>query len=74
MSDREVGYCQIGLAVLFFSGYFAIVGLFMLGYARVPVDYKEMFSGLLALLTAGGLMILQFFFSRSRAPSSQSGG
>jgi hypothetical protein len=66
MNDRSTIIAQIGLTALFFVGYFATVLLFMTGFARVPADYKESFSQLLGLLTAGGLMILQFWFSRSR--------
>lgn len=66
MSDRETAMCQIGLSSLFFIGYFSIVLLFMLGHAKIPTDYKEIFSGLLALQTGGGLTILHFWFQRSR--------
>lgn len=66
MNDRATIIAQIGLTAVFFIGYFTTVLLFMTGYARIPADYKESFSQLLGLLTAGGLLILQFWFSRSR--------
>jgi hypothetical protein len=66
MTDRSIAYAQLILSVMFIGGYFTTLIMFMLGYARVPVDYKEAFSGLLSLLSAGALMLLQFWFSRSR--------
>jgi hypothetical protein len=55
------------LSLLFLSGYFLVIILFMLGYARIPTDYKEAFAGLLSLMTGGGLTILYFWFSRNRS-------
>lgn len=66
MTDKAIAYAQLILSVMFIGGYFTTLIMFMLGYARVPVDYKEAFSGLLSLLSAGALMLLQFWFSRSR--------
>lgn len=59
--------CQFWLSIIFLSGYFTVLLLFMLGYARIPADYKEAFSGLLTLLTGGGLTILYFWFQRTRS-------
>lgn len=64
--DRLIAMAQVALSVLFLTGYFIVLILFMLGYARIPVDYKEAFAGLLSLMTAGGLSILYFWFQRSR--------
>ena len=66
MTDRAIALSQIALSVLFFSGYFAVVVLFLLGHSQVPPELRDIFSGLIGLLSAGGLMILQFWFSRSR--------
>lgn len=38
----------------------------MMGFANIPTDYKEAFSGLLSLMTGGGLTILYFWFQRTR--------
>lgn len=64
--DRLTAYAQILLSVLFLSGYFIVLILFMLGYARIPPDYKEAFAGLLTLMTGGGLTILYFWFQRAK--------
>lgn len=65
-TDRMTTLAQIGLSVLFLLGYFLVLILFMLGYARIPQDYKEAFAGLLSLMTGGGLTVLYFWFQRSR--------
>lgn len=65
--DKLIASAQLGLSVLFLTGYFTVLILFMLGYARIPTDFKEAFSGLLSLMTAGGLAILYFWFQRTRA-------
>jgi hypothetical protein len=61
-----IALAQIGLSALFLTGYFLVLILFMMGFSRVPVDYKEAFVGLLSLLSAGGLTILYFWFQRLR--------
>lgn len=65
MNDRHIGLAQIALSVFFFSGYFTVVVLFMLGRTNIVPELRDIFAGLIGLLSAGGLMILQFWFSRS---------
>jgi hypothetical protein len=65
-TERLVGFAQIALSVIFVAGYFLTVGLFILGYVRTPAAWEEMLKMLLGLLTAGVLLILQFWFSRAR--------
>lgn len=65
-TDRMIAVAQIGLSVLFLLGYFLVLILFMLGYAKIPQDYKEAFAGLLSLMTGGGLTVLYFWFQRAR--------
>lgn len=67
MTDKAIALSQIALSILFFAGYFSVVVLFLLGHSNVPQELRDIFSGLIGLLSAGGLMILQFWFSRSRA-------
>lgn len=69
MTDKAIAHAQFLLSTMFIAGYFTTLIMFMMGYARVPIDYKEAFAGLLSLLSAGALMILQFWFSRSRQTS-----
>ena len=66
-NDRILAVAQIALSVLYTAGYFAVLILFMLGYARIPVDYKEAFAGLLSILSAAQLAIIYFWFQRTRA-------
>lgn len=65
-TERLVGFAQIALSVIFVSGYFLILGLFILGYVSTPQEWQEILKTLLGLLTAGVLLILQFWFSRGR--------
>jgi hypothetical protein len=66
MNDKFTARAQLLLSALFLTGYFVVIILFMLGYAQIPTDYKEAFSGLLSLMTGGGLTILYFWFQRTR--------
>lgn len=68
---------QIALTIVFTAGYFTTLSLFVLGYVRTPPTWKDTLASLLSLLTAGQLLILQFWFSRSRGselPPSGAGG
>lgn len=58
---------QVILSACFVGGYFYILREFLLGNAKVPGDYKEMFSALLGVLTAGVGLILSFWFQRVRS-------
>jgi hypothetical protein len=70
-SDKFTAWGQLFLSTLFLTGYFVVLILFMLGYARIPTDYKEAFSGLLSLMTGGGLTVLYFWFSRARGQTPE---
>jgi hypothetical protein len=66
MSDKAVAYAQIILSSIFMVGYFAIVAIFLLGYVKTPPDWKDAFTALLGVLTAGVGTILGYWFSRQR--------
>lgn len=72
-ADKYIAECQFRLSIVFLFGYFLILLLFMLGFARIPTDYKEAFVGLLTLMTGGGLTILHFWFQRTRVSVSGPG-
>jgi len=65
-SDRTVAIAQVGLSALFLAGYFAMLALFLLGAIRTPPEWRDQLGILLGVLTAGVMLILQFWFSRSR--------
>lgn len=69
MTDREMAWCQVLLGALFILGYFAVVGGFMLGYVRVPSDFREAFIALIGVVTASVVQIVSYFFARQRATS-----
>jgi hypothetical protein len=72
MNDKFTAWSQLFLSALFLTGYFVVIILFMMGFANIPTDYKEAFSGLLSLMTGGGLTVLYFWFQRTRGQASDS--
>jgi len=81
MSSREnhiLAGAQIALSVIYTAGYFGVLSVFLFGHVGTPPEWKDVLQTLLGLLTAGELLILQFWFSRSRggasAPSQPSTG
>jgi hypothetical protein len=65
-ADRTVAVAQIALSIVFLVGYFAMLSLFLLGYIRTPVEWKDQLGVLIGVLTAGVMLVLNFWFSRSR--------
>ena len=65
-TDRVVAWAQIVLSVLYVAGYFVMLAMFLLGYIRTPVEWKDQLGVLIGVLTAGVMLILQFWFSRAR--------
>lgn len=61
---------QILLSVLFIGGYFTMLAVFLLGYVHVAPVWRDQLSTLIGVLTAGVLLILQFWFSRLRSQSA----
>ena len=66
VTRRVVATAQILLSMLFVAGYFLVLSEFIHGRIAVPIEWKDTLQTLLSLLTAGVLMILQFWFLRSR--------
>jgi vacuolar-type H+-ATPase subunit I/STV1 len=62
-----MAYCQVILALAFILGYFGVVAGFMLGYVRVPADFREAFIALIGVVTATVVQITSYFFARMRA-------
>lgn len=72
MTHRHIACAQIGLSFAFIGGYFGLLLFFLLGYVKVPGDYKDTFQTLLGALTAGVVTILGFWFSRQRVSQDES--
>lgn len=66
MTDRAIAIAQVLISVLFLAGYFSLLGMFVLGMAKVDPEYKDIVNSLLSVLTAGVGGILYFWFQRSR--------
>jgi hypothetical protein len=75
--DHVLAIAQIFLSVVYTTGYFWVLNKFLAGQIKTPVEWKDVLTALISLLTAGELMILQFWFSRSRGgnttPASSGG-
>lgn len=70
VTRKVVATAQLTLSVLFIGGYFLVLSEFIHGRISVPVEWKDVLQSLLSMLTAGVLLILQFWFSRSRPQDS----
>ena len=57
---------QVFLSMLFIGGYFWLLLEFLRGNVKVPIDYKDAFLTLLGVLTAGVMLILNYWFQRQR--------
>ena len=65
-TDRVVAFAQIILSSVFLIGYFAMLYLFITGNVATPLDWKDTLAALLSVLTAGVLLILNYWFQRQR--------
>lgn len=71
MTARIISAAQIVLSVVFLTGYFAVLIIFVLGYIRTPPEWKEALIALLGVITGGIGTILSFWFARSRESDRQ---
>jgi len=66
VTRKVVASAQIGLSLMFSIGYFVTLWEFIHGGLKVDPNFHDAIQGLLSLLTAGELVILNFWFLRSR--------
>lgn len=69
--ERLVGFAQVVMSVVYTVGYFWVLNKLLNGEIETPPEWKDILASLVSLLTAGVLMILQFWFSRSRAKTEE---
>jgi Zn-dependent protease with chaperone function len=65
-SDKTIATAQVGLSAVFLAGYFLMLALFLLGEIHTPPEWRDQLGILLGVLTAGVMLILNFWFSRHR--------
>jgi hypothetical protein len=70
--DRYTTLAQILLSALYMLGLFVVVILYELGFARLTKEQEESFRVFVSFLTSGGLVILYFWFQRTRATGADS--
>lgn len=68
---RLVAYAQIALSVMFLGGYFAVLGLFLLGLVKTDPQWKDALIALLGVITGAVGVIMAFWFNRSRNESTK---
>lgn len=69
-TSRLQSTAQISLSGIYTVGYFAVLASFIAGWIKTPLEFRDVLSALLGLLTAGEMLILQFWFSRERPKES----
>lgn len=69
LSHLGTAWAQIILSMLFIGGYFAVLMVIMTGVVHIPDELRELIGNLLSTLTAGVLLILNFWFARQRQSS-----
>lgn len=67
MTNRETGYMQAFLTLVYLVGYFLTLHAFIEGRVKTPLEWQDTLKSLLAVLTAGVLAILHFWFNRQRS-------
>jgi hypothetical protein len=67
VTHKHAAWAQLILTVVFVVGYFWTLRDFVHGNVKVPVEWKETLQTLLGLLSAGLLLILNFWFARQRS-------
>lgn len=65
-TERLVGFAQITISVLFLAGYFAVLGLFLLGLVKTSPEWRDALIALLGVITGAVGTVMSFWFSRSR--------
>lgn len=65
-TERTVAVAQIVLSVVFLVGYFVMLAMFITGKVATPVEWKDTLAALLSVLTAGVMLVLNYWFSRQR--------
>lgn len=66
LTSKATAYAQIILSIVFNVGYFWILSDFIHGRVLVDKEWKDTIGNLLGILTAGVLLILNYWFSRHR--------
>ena len=56
---------QVIMSSVYTAGYFGVLFMFMGGYISVPEEYSSMFNGLLGVLSAAQIQIINFWFGSS---------
>lgn len=56
---------QVTISIVYSAGYFGVMYAFIGGHLQVPPDHASMFNGLLGVLSAAQIQIMNFWFGSS---------
>jgi len=73
VTHSVVAIAQIAITLIYLIGYFLMLSALILGKIHTPFEWKEVLQSLVSVLTAGVLLVLNFWFARSREPSGVNG-
>lgn len=65
-TDKMMAWAQIALSTMFLFGTFCVIVLYELGYTHFNPDQEKSFSANMNWLTGACLIIVYFWFQRSR--------
>lgn len=76
MTAQHTAWAQIALSFAFVGAYFFVLTMFLLGYVRVPSDFRDAFTALLGVITANVGQVVSYWFARQRpsTPGNPTGG
>lgn len=72
ITHRTAAFAQIGLSMLYITGFFALVYLFVDGKIGTPKEWENVLMVLIGALTGGVGQILTYWFSRQRTSAAPS--
>ncbi len=65
LATKTTIWPQVIISSIYSVGYFFVVGMFMAGKIQVPPEHSVMFGGLLGVLSAAQIQIMNFWFGSS---------
>lgn len=76
MTEQHTAWAQIALSFAFVGCYFFVLAMFLMGFVKVPADFKDAFTALLGVITANVGQVVSYWFSRQRpsTPGNSTGG
>ena len=71
ITPRAAAVAQISISLIFLLGYFSILYMFLGGYVKADMGWKEAIIALLGVITGSVGTVMAFWFSRSRETNAE---